>query len=255
MVDAPPDVTYFKPRGVPLRDINEVYLSIEGFEALRLVDYEGLKQEEAAQQMHVSRQTLGRILSEARKTVSQAVVCGLALRIQGGDYRLARDDNALSRSSTHATRAGQDVRMHDQPINGKRENDNSRFSTKEATVEKIAISSEGPDLDGPVDPRFGRAAGFMIVNPQTFEFEYIDNGASQARAQGAGINAAEIVSATGAQVLLTGYVGPKAFQALEAAGIKVGQNLADMTVRQAVERFTGGQVDWAQAPNSGGHGR
>jgi predicted Fe-Mo cluster-binding NifX family protein len=122
-------------------------------------------------------------------------------------------------------------------------------------MEKIAISSEGPDLDSPLDPRFGRAAGFVIVDPQTLQFEYLDNGASQAMAQGAGIQAAETVARSGAKVVLTGFVGPKAFMALQAAGIRVGQNLSDLTVRQAVQRLVDGKVDWAAAPNRRGHGR
>jgi predicted Fe-Mo cluster-binding NifX family protein len=122
-------------------------------------------------------------------------------------------------------------------------------------MEMIAITSEGPTLDDVMDPRFGRAAGFIIVDPQTLQFRYVDNGASQARTQGAGIQAAELIMQTGANVVLTGYVGPKAFTALQAAGIKVGQNLDNMTVRQAVERFQAGQIEWAAAPNSRGHGR
>lgn len=122
-------------------------------------------------------------------------------------------------------------------------------------MEKIAITSEGPDMDALLDPRFGRAAGFVVVDPRTLEFEYVDNGASQAMAQGAGIQAAENVARAGAKVLLTGYVGPKAFLALEAAGIKVVQNLESMTVRQAVERYKNGEVEWAAAPNRMGHGR
>lgn len=122
-------------------------------------------------------------------------------------------------------------------------------------MDKIAITSEGPTLDDVLDPRFGRAAGFIIVDPQTLQFQYVDNGASQARARGAGIQAAEVIMQTGANVVLTGYVGPKAFTALQAAGIKVGQNLGNMTIRQAVERFQAGQIEWAAAPNSRGHGR
>ena len=118
---------------------------------------------------------------------------------------------------------------------------------------KIAVSSEGPDLDARIDPRFGRAAGFMIVDPQTMAFDYVDNGATQVMAQGAGIQAAEIVAGTGASVLLTGYVGPKAFQALSAAGIAIGQNLEDLTVRDAIQRFQQGGVEMAEAPNSRGH--
>jgi predicted Fe-Mo cluster-binding NifX family protein len=120
-------------------------------------------------------------------------------------------------------------------------------------MKKIAVSAEGPDLDGRVDPRFGRAAGFMIVDPQSMAFEYVDNGASQVLAQGAGIQAAETVAAAGAGVLLTGFVGPKAFRALAAAGIDIGQNVDNLTVREAVLKFREGGVPLADAPNSRGH--
>ncbi|RPH47719.1 MAG: dinitrogenase iron-molybdenum cofactor biosynthesis protein [Desulfobacteraceae bacterium] len=121
-------------------------------------------------------------------------------------------------------------------------------------MEKIAVSCEEPSLDSYVDPRFGRAAGFLIVDPDTLEFSYVDNGSSQAMSQGAGIQAAETVSRSGAKVVLTGSVGPKAFQVLFAAGIKVGQDLEKMTVRQAIDKFKAGEVNMATAPNSSGRG-
>ena len=84
-----PRADYFKPRGVPLADAEEAVLPVEGLEALRLADVEGLEQQEAAQHMGVSRPTFSRILAQARRVVSQALVNGWALRIEGGDYRLA----------------------------------------------------------------------------------------------------------------------------------------------------------------------
>jgi predicted Fe-Mo cluster-binding NifX family protein len=122
-------------------------------------------------------------------------------------------------------------------------------------MEKIAITSEGPALDDAVDPRFGRAAGFVIADPETMTTEYRDNGTAQTMPKGAGIQAAETVAAAGAGVLLTGYVGPKAFQALSAAGITVIQNIENMTVREAIDRYKEGRTDVATAPNSRGHGR
>jgi predicted Fe-Mo cluster-binding NifX family protein len=122
-------------------------------------------------------------------------------------------------------------------------------------MKKIAVSSEGPSLESPVDPRFGRAAGFLIVDPDTMASEYVDNGASQIMAQGAGIQAAETICRLGAGVLLTGYVGPKAFQALSAAGVEVCQDLGRMSVREAVERYCAGQVQTASGPNRRGHWR
>jgi predicted Fe-Mo cluster-binding NifX family protein len=122
-------------------------------------------------------------------------------------------------------------------------------------MEKIAITSEGPSLEDAVDPRFGRAAGFIIVDPETLETEFRDNGAAQTMPRGAGIQAAETVAGGGAKVLLTGYVGPKAFQALSAAGIAIVQNIENMTVREAVERYKDGRIEVATAPNRRGHGR
>ena len=99
---------------------------------------------------------------------------------------------------------------------------------------------------------FGRAAGFVVVDLETMSTQYLDNGQSQVMAQGAGIQAAAQIARAGVNCLLTGYVGPKAFQALSAAGIKVGQNLEGLTVRDAVERFKSGQVEMAQTANRSG---
>jgi predicted DNA-binding protein (UPF0251 family)/predicted Fe-Mo cluster-binding NifX family protein len=251
-VGATPDVTYFKPPGVPLSELNEVHLSVDGYEALRLADLQGLKHEDAAAQMRVSRQTFGRVLSQARQTVAGVLVSGFALRICGGDYALSHEMDAQA-PVLEAFQENLDA-LPETPWKSTGPQ-NSESYAKEIKMEKIAITSEGPTLDDAVDPRFGRAAGFIVVDPQTLDFEYIDNGASQTMAQGAGIQAAENVVRAGANVLLTGYVGPKAFLALEAGNIKVAQNLEDMTVRQAVERYKKGEVEWAAAPNRMGHGR
>ena len=118
---------------------------------------------------------------------------------------------------------------------------------------KIAVSCDEPSLDAAVDPRFGRAGGFLLVDSDTMEFTYIQNGQAQTMARGAGIQAAETVAQAGAQVVLTGFVGPKAFQALTAAGVQIGQELTDLTVRQAVQRYLDGQVPLADAHNSPAH--
>jgi predicted Fe-Mo cluster-binding NifX family protein len=119
-------------------------------------------------------------------------------------------------------------------------------------MSKIVITSEGPSLDDQVDPRFGRAAGFVLVDLDTMDTQYIDNGQSQMLAQGAGIQASQIIARAGASWLLTGYVGPKAFKVLAAAGIKVGQNLEGLTVREVVERFKDGIIEMAQTANRAG---
>jgi predicted DNA-binding protein (UPF0251 family)/predicted Fe-Mo cluster-binding NifX family protein len=83
-VAALPTVPVFKPAGIPARDLEEVALTLDEFETIRLADYEGLYQEAAALRMGVSRQTFGRIVEAARKKVADALVNGKALRIEGG---------------------------------------------------------------------------------------------------------------------------------------------------------------------------
>lgn len=83
-----PEYNYFKPVGIPRKELEEICLSIEEIEALRLKDMEGLTQEEAAERMEVSRPTFQRILTEARSKVARALIDGKAIRFQGGNYRL-----------------------------------------------------------------------------------------------------------------------------------------------------------------------
>jgi predicted Fe-Mo cluster-binding NifX family protein len=144
---------------------------------------------------------------------------------------------------------GQGRRMGGQGMGA--ETGSATQQSKDMTMGKIAVTTEGPTLDDRVDPRFGRAAGFAIVDPETMTVvSYVDNGGSQALAQGAGIQAAENVANAGATVLLTGYVGPKAFAALQAAGIGIGQDVDNLTVREAVEQYKAGRVNMADAPNA-----
>ncbi|MBI5845006.1 MAG: DUF134 domain-containing protein [Deltaproteobacteria bacterium] len=232
-VENSPTVDYFKPRGVPMGLLKEVRLSVEGFEALRLSEIMGLDQDEAAVRMKISRHTFGRVLAMARKTVAEAVVLGMALRIEGGAFTVEGAESTYEVPG----KMGGICRMED------------KTEGLENSMSVIAISSEGPSLDDLVDPRFGRAAGFVIFDTQTKVHSYLDNGSSQARAQGAGIQAAEIVADAEASVVLTGYVGPKAFQALTAVGIKVVQDLGGITVREALRRCAEGGVEFAEGPN------
>lgn len=84
-----PDVTYFKPAGIPLRDLEEVRLSLEEVEALRLKELEELEQEQGAEKMNVSRQTFQRILASARKKIADALLNGKAIKIEGGNFEIS----------------------------------------------------------------------------------------------------------------------------------------------------------------------
>ena len=83
-----PEVTYFKPAGIPLRALEEVRMSIEEAEALRLKDLEGLEQEHGAEKMNVSRPTFQRVLASARQKIADALLNGKAIRIEGGNFEI-----------------------------------------------------------------------------------------------------------------------------------------------------------------------
>ncbi len=116
---------------------------------------------------------------------------------------------------------------------------------------KICVSATANSLDAPVDPRFGRCPYFIIVDSETMQFEAIPNVASWA-VGGAGIQAAQTIASKGAKVLITGNVGPNAFQALSAAGIKIVTG-AYGTVREVVEKYKRGELKGTSAPTVGGH--
>lgn len=85
-VEQTPDVTYFKPRGVPLSELEVVSLTVEELEALRLVDLEDLRQEDAASRVGISRRAFWEDLKSARMKVALALSAGKAIEIKGGNY-------------------------------------------------------------------------------------------------------------------------------------------------------------------------
>jgi predicted Fe-Mo cluster-binding NifX family protein len=117
---------------------------------------------------------------------------------------------------------------------------------------KIVVSAAGQGLEARVDPRFGRAAGFVLFDTQTREARNIDNRQSLNAAQGAGIQAAEAVSRLGAECLITGHCGPKAYRTLQAAGVKVYTGAAG-TVGEAIAALEQGRLALAEAADVEGH--
>lgn len=116
---------------------------------------------------------------------------------------------------------------------------------------KICVTSTSNNLDAQVDPRFGRCAYFLIVDSETLEFEAIAN-VSQDASSGAGIQAAQTIANKGATVVLTGNVGPNAFQALNAAKIDIITG-ASGTIKEALEKYKKGELNKTSAPTVGGH--
>ncbi len=117
---------------------------------------------------------------------------------------------------------------------------------------KIAVTSKGNNLDSEVDPRFGRAAYIIIVDTDTLEFEALDNAANANSFKGAGIQAGAMVGEKKAEALLTGFCGPNAFKTLNAANVKVANNVTG-TVKEAVQAFKDGKVTFADEANTDGH--
>ena len=82
-----PHVTYFKPRGIPLRELEESILAVEEFESVRLKDLLGLDQKECAKKMNISQPTFHRLVLSARKKIADAIINGKAIKIEGGKFR------------------------------------------------------------------------------------------------------------------------------------------------------------------------
>jgi predicted Fe-Mo cluster-binding NifX family protein len=121
---------------------------------------------------------------------------------------------------------------------------------------KIAVTTNGKDLDAPMSSIFGRCSTYILVDTETMQFEVLENPAIGAPG-GAGIQAAQFIANRGAQAVLTGNVGPNAFGVLQAANIPV-YLFGDATVRQAVEAYNAGQltaIAGASAPAHAGMGR
>jgi len=117
---------------------------------------------------------------------------------------------------------------------------------------KIVVTSQGKDLDSAVDPRFGRARWFIVVDTENGDFEAHDNGQNVNSLQGAGIQSASNVARLGVTSILTGHCGPKAFRALAAAGLKIYVGV-DGTVRDALEKFKKGEYGPAADADVQGH--
>ena len=116
---------------------------------------------------------------------------------------------------------------------------------------KIAVTSIGKTLDSQVDPRFGRAACFIIIDTKTMDFSVIENE-NVAAAGGAGISSAKAVIDTGVEAVLTGNCGPNAERTLSAGKIKLYTGVSG-TISEVVELFKTGKLNKANGPNVKSH--
>jgi predicted Fe-Mo cluster-binding NifX family protein len=116
---------------------------------------------------------------------------------------------------------------------------------------KVCVSAVADNLEAQVDPRFGRSPYLVIVDSETMQYEAIPNVASNAMG-GAGIQAAQTIASKGVKVLITGNVGPNAFQALSTAGIEIVTGASGI-VREVVEKYKRAELKATDAPTVRGH--
>ena len=117
---------------------------------------------------------------------------------------------------------------------------------------RLAITSTGKELDSNLDPRFGRTAFFILVDPDTMDFEAVENSQNFNLPQGAGIQAGKTIVDHHVDVLITGHCGPKAFKVLQQADVQVVTG-AHGTVSDAITQFKNGDLDIAQEADVEGH--
>jgi len=116
---------------------------------------------------------------------------------------------------------------------------------------RVAISATGSTLDDEVDPRFGRCPYFIIVDPDTMQFEALENSSAM-QAGGAGISTGQMIASKGVQVVLTGNCGPNAYQVLSAAGIQVITGVSGK-IQDAIQAYKSGRFQATSQPNVAAH--
>lgn len=117
----------------------------------------------------------------------------------------------------------------------------------------IAITSQDDSMGALVEPRFGRSPGFILIDSETNSHTYFPNEQNMQAAQGAGIQTAQNIATQNVQIVITGNCGPKAFKALQAAGIQIALG-ASGTVQETYERWKRGELEYAASPNAASHG-
>jgi predicted Fe-Mo cluster-binding NifX family protein len=117
---------------------------------------------------------------------------------------------------------------------------------------RIAITSTGRELNSDLDPRFGRAEYFIIVDPETMDFEVVENSQNFDLPQGAGIQAGMTIADHQVDALITGHCGPKAFKVLQSAGVQIMTGVSGK-VADVIAQYKSGEIKAASEPDVEGH--
>ncbi|HPP42667.1 MAG TPA: DUF134 domain-containing protein [Syntrophorhabdaceae bacterium] len=239
-----PQITYFKPAGIKLAELDEVILQHDELEAIRLKDLLGESQEEAARKMNVSQPTFHRLLLSAHEKIANAIVNGKALRIEGGNV-------AIDESFVRPCGWRHICRFEWKEKSGVNKGTIIQTSEKGGAM-KIAITGTDGTMEGMVDERFGRCKKIIIYDSETKNHTVIDNEVNMGAAQGAGIQSAQNVINSGARVVISGHLGPNAYRVLKSAGIDV-YTASNMTVAQAIAAYEQGKLNSLSGPDVSGH--
>jgi len=237
-----PQVTFFKPAGVRMTELEEVILQHDELEAVRLKDLLGQPQEEAAKNMNVSQPTFHRLLLSAHEKIAHAIINGKALRIEGGNVAI-KENSIPPCGWRHICRHG---------WKGKPGAYNYKDTIEQGGTMKVAITSVDGTMEGMVDERFGRCKKFIIYDSETKNHTIIDNTLNIGAAQGAGIQSAQNIINSGTKAVISGHLGPNAYRVLQTAGIEI-YTVSNMTAAQAIEAYEQGRLQKLTGPDVGGH--
>ena len=227
-----PVYTDFIPLGVSTD--KKVILTVDEYETIRLIDKNGLSQEECGQYMNIARTTVQQIYMNARKKIAEALVDGLALKIEGGDYCLCDGSGCYSGCGSCMRKKCYFEKAQ---------------SAEGGKIMKIAIPMDENKVD--VCVSFARAPYFMIVS-ENGESEIKINPAADAQG-GAGIKAAQFVVDCGADSIITVRCGENAAEVLKATDIKIYKSSA-VNAMENVKMLMEGQLEELTHFHAGFHG-
>jgi len=208
-----PDSSIFGPLDYAAKS-NPVRMTVDEYEAIRLIDLEGFTQEECAERMNVARTTVQGIYIEARRKLASSLVNGRMLVIEGGEYRLCDGVAGCGRGCRRQMGRGQ---VQSSVKQAEREQKVVSNGGKEM---KIAIPVDDKSMASTVCVSFGRAPYFLIYDVESKTSEFLENTAA-ASAGGAGVRAAQFLVDKNVVAVLTPRCGENAASVLQAAGIKL----------------------------------
>lgn len=212
-----PSVVYFKPAGKPLIDLPEARLRVEELEAVRLADLLGLDMQGAAEQMGVSRHTFGRILRQARSTIAQALVEGMALRVEGGHYALELGAG----QSTNHTEQGVEI-MEDI---------------------LVAVPSDAPGgLIAKPSAHFGHCDAYTVARIANQAVVEVDVVYNQGHEHGACVEPVRQLAQKGVKALLAGGMGQRPLEVMRELGLDVYYTANLTTVGEVLDHYAQGKL-------------